>query len=99
MHTDNGLLYALDCIADEVTMKMCYEAIGSGSGSSYYFGLEKPVNAIAVKYTRRDVQADWALADSVQVLGGGLDNLPAALENLKTGSVYNTKKLIVPLMA
>lgn len=103
VHTDNGLLYALDCIADDATMKMCYEAIGSGSGScsgsSYYFGLEKPANAIAVKYTRRDVQADWALADGTRVLGGGLDNLPAALEDLKTGRVHNTKKLIVPLMA
>lgn len=99
VHTDNGLLYALDCIADDVTMKMCYEAIGSGSGSSYYFGLAKPANAIAVKYTRRDVQADWTLADGVQVLGGGLDNLSAALEDLKTGRVYNTKRLIVSLMA
>ncbi|KAK3374835.1 chaperonin 10-like protein [Podospora didyma] len=100
VHTDNGLLYALDCIADDVTMKMCYEAIGSGSGSpSYYFGLKKPANAIAVKYTRRDVQADWTLADGVQVLGGGLDNLPTALEDLKTGRVPNTKRLIVPLMA
>jgi aspyridone synthetase trans-acting enoyl reductase len=99
VHTDNGLLYVLDCIADDVTMKMCYEAIGSGSGSSYYFGLKKPANAIAVKYTRRDVQADWTLADGVQVLGGGLDNLPVALEDLKTGRVDNTKKLIVPLMA
>lgn len=99
VHTDNSLLYALDCIADDVTMKMCYEAIGSGSGSSYYFGLQKPANAIAVKYTRRDVLADWTLADGLQVLGGGLENLPAALEDLKTGRAHNTKKLIVPLMA
>lgn len=99
VHTDNGLLYALDCIADDVSMKMCYEAIGSVSGSSYYFGLKKPANAIAIKYTRRDVQADWTLADGVQVLGGGLDNLPAALEDLKTGRVHNTKRLIVPLTA
>ncbi|GKT45837.1 trans-enoyl reductase fsdC [Colletotrichum spaethianum] len=99
VHTDNGLLYALDCIADDVSMKMCYEAIGSGSGLSYYFGLEKPANAIAVKYTRRDVRADWTLADGVQVLDGGFDNLPAALEDLKTVKVHNTKKLIVPLMA
>ncbi|KAJ1338627.1 aspyridone synthetase trans-acting enoyl reductase [Microdochium nivale] len=101
VHTDNGLLYALDCIADDVSMRMCYEAIGSGSGSglSYYFGLEKPASAIAIKYTRRDVQADWTLAAGVRVLGGGLDNLPAALEDLKMESVDNAKKLIVPLMA
>ncbi|KAK3303803.1 chaperonin 10-like protein [Chaetomium strumarium] len=99
VHTDNGLRYALDCIADEATMKMCYEALGSGFGSSYYFGFEKPASAIAVKYTRRDVRADWTLADGVQVLGGGLDNLPAALEDLKTGRVHNAKRLIVPLMA
>lgn len=99
VHTDNGLLYALDCTADDVSMKMCYEAIGSGSGLSYYFGLKKPANAIAIKYTRRDVQADWTLADGAQVLGGGLDNLHAALEDLKTGRVHNTKTLIVPLMA
>lgn len=99
VHTDNGLLYALDCIADDVTMRMCYEAIGFGSGSSYYFGLEKPTNAIPIKYTRRDVQADWTLVNGVQVLGRGLDNLSSALEDLKTGSVHNTKKMIVPLMA
>lgn len=101
VHTDNGLLYALDCIADDVTMKMCYEALGSGSGSSsYYFGLGKPASAIAVKYTRRDVRADWTLADGgAQVLGGGLDNLPAALEDLKTGGLHYTKTLIVPLTA
>ncbi|KAK5657219.1 hypothetical protein OQA88_3277 [Cercophora sp. LCS_1] len=101
VHTDNGLLYVLDCIADDVTMKMSYEALGSGSGSglSYYFGLQKPVNATAVKYTRRDVRADWTLADGLQVLGGGPKNLPAALEDLKTGRAHNTKRLIVPLMA
>ncbi len=99
MHTDNGLHYALDCIADDATMKMCYEAIGSGSGLSYYFGLEKPANAVAIKYTRRDVRADRTLADGVRVLGGGLDNQPAALEDLQVGRVHETKKLVVPLMA
>jgi len=93
VHTDNSLVYALDCVADDVSMKMCYEAIGSGSGLSYYFALGKPASAIAVKYTRRDVRADWTLANGVKVLGGGLDNLPAALEDLKTG------RAIVPLTA
>ncbi|KAH7014518.1 chaperonin 10-like protein [Microdochium trichocladiopsis] len=97
VHTDNSLLYALDFIADDISMKMCYEAVGSGS--SYYYGLKKPANAIAIKYTRRDVRADWRLAGGVQILGGGLDNLPAALEDLKTGSMHNAKTLIVPLMA
>lgn len=100
VHTDNGLLYALDCTSDDVSMKMCYEAIGSGfdGGASYYFGLKKPANATAIKYTRRDVRADWTLAEGVQVLDGGLDNLSAALEGLKTGSAHNTKNLVVPLM-
>ena len=47
-------------------MKMCYEAIGS-SGGSY---IELDSIAAAVKYTRRDVHADWVLADSI--MGDGV---------------------------
>ncbi len=42
-------------------MKMCFEAIGSTGGK--YITLE-PVDT-AVKYTRRDVRADWLMAHSV----------------------------------
>ncbi len=137
VHTDNSLRYVLDCVTDVATMKMCYEAIGSAGGR--YFALEK--TATTVKYTRRDVRADWSLADAImgdgvhmtgvygrppspedrvfgkklfalaegwwqyvslvshpsEVRRGGLENLPTALEDLKTGKVH-AKKLVVPLM-
>lgn len=47
-------------------MKMCYEAIGSSGGS--YIALE--TIATTVKYTRRDVRADWFLADAI--MGNGV---------------------------
>lgn len=137
VHTDNNLRYVLDCVTDSTTMKMCYEAIGSAGGR--YFALEK--TATTAKYTRRDVRADWFLADvimgdgvhmtgaygrppspehrdfgkilfalaegwlqdgslvchPVEVRGGGLENVPTALEDLKTGKVHG-KKLVIPLM-
>lgn len=66
MHTDNSLRYVLDCVTDAATMKMCYEAIGSSGGS--YIALE--TIATTVKYTRRDVYADWFLADAI--MGDGV---------------------------
>ena len=42
-------------------MKMCYGAIGSSGGS--YIALEAITTT--VKYTRRDVRADWFLADAI----------------------------------
>ena len=65
MHTNNSLRYVLDCVTDAATMKMCYGAIGS-SGS--YIALE--TIATTVKYTRRDVRADWFLADAI--MGNGV---------------------------
>ncbi|KAI1173368.1 GroES-like protein [Nemania sp. FL0916] len=67
VHTDNSLRYVLDCVTDAATMKMCYEAIGSSGGS--YIALE--TIATTVKYTRRDVHADWFLADAI--MGDGVN--------------------------
>ena len=67
MHTDDSLRYVLDCVTDAATMKMCYEAIGSSGGS--YIALE--ATTTTVKYTRRDVRADWFLADSI--IGDGVN--------------------------
>nr|UBX54523.1 oxidoreductase [Aspergillus sp.] len=66
VHTDNSLRYVLDCVTDAGTMKMCYGAIGSSGGS--YVALESI--STTVKYTRRDVRADWFLADAI--LGDGV---------------------------
>ncbi|KAI0097581.1 GroES-like protein [Nemania sp. FL0031] len=66
VHTDNNLKYVLDCVTDATTMKMCYEAIGASSGGNYV-ALE--TLATAVKYTRRDVRADWFLADCIMGYG------------------------------
>ena len=65
VHTNNNLKYVLDCVTDAATMKMCYEAIGS---SGNYIALE--TIATTVKYTRRDVRADWFLADAI--MGDGV---------------------------
>ncbi|KAF1838972.1 alcohol dehydrogenase GroES-like domain-containing protein [Decorospora gaudefroyi] len=59
-HTGNTLTNVFDCVTSAATMKMCYEAIGSSGGT--YITLE-PVTT-AVKYTRRDVHADWIMAHS-----------------------------------
>ncbi|KAJ5443590.1 alcohol dehydrogenase GroES-like domain-containing protein [Penicillium daleae] len=66
VQTDDSLRYVLDCVTDTTTMKMCYEAIGSSGGS--YIALE--TIATTVKYTRRDVRADWFLADAI--MGNGV---------------------------
>jgi hypothetical protein len=42
-------------------MQMCYEAIGSSGGS--YVALEAVTPL--VKYTRRDVRADWLMAPTI----------------------------------
>lgn len=51
----------LDCVTDAATMKMCYEAIGAQGGT--YIALEPTTNT--VKYTRRDVRADWVMANTL----------------------------------
>ncbi|KAJ4293294.1 hypothetical protein N0V90_008576 [Kalmusia sp. IMI 367209] len=65
-HTDSKLRYVLDCVTDAATMKMCYTAIGASGGS--YIALENLTTT--VKYTRRDVRADWFLADAI--MGDGV---------------------------
>ncbi|KAK6845889.1 alcohol dehydrogenase [Apiospora arundinis] len=54
----NALDYALDCITEESTMKICYQAIGRLGGK--YCGLEPyPVDYAS---NRRAVEPDWILA-------------------------------------
>ncbi|KAH6708482.1 enoyl reductase [Verticillium dahliae] len=61
LHTDNTLAHVLDCVTDAATMAMCYEAIGAQGGA--YVALEPTTNT--VKYTRRDVRADWVMANTL----------------------------------
>ncbi|KAL8364892.1 hypothetical protein RB595_003938 [Gaeumannomyces hyphopodioides] len=61
LHTDGSLAHALDCVTDAATMRMCYEAIGPSGGA--YVALEP--TAATVKYTRRDVRADWVMANTL----------------------------------
>ncbi|OKL62094.1 hypothetical protein UA08_02976 [Talaromyces atroroseus] len=60
-YTDNSLTSVFDCVTDATTMKMCYEAIGSSGGK--YVALE--AIATTIKYTRRDVAADWLMAPTI----------------------------------
>ncbi|KAI0975860.1 GroES-like protein [Xylaria arbuscula] len=66
VYADNNLRYVLDCVTDATNMKMCYEAIGASGGN--YIALETLTTP--VKYTRRDVHADWFLADCI--MGDGV---------------------------
>ncbi|KAI0911301.1 enoyl reductase [Ustulina deusta] len=54
--TGDKLAYALDCIADLVSMRTCYAAIGRAGGR--YMGLN-PIQPRA--HTRRDVKPDYIL--------------------------------------
>jgi aspyridone synthetase trans-acting enoyl reductase len=60
-YTANSLVYVFDCVTDVTTMRMCYEAIGSSGGK--YVALE--AISTLVKYTRRDVRADWVMAPTM----------------------------------
>ncbi|KAI9759121.1 MAG: putative secondary metabolism biosynthetic enzyme [Chaenotheca gracillima] len=60
-YTANRLTSVFDCVTDTPTMKMCYEAIGSSGG--HYVALES--TSPIIKYTRRDVRADWLMAPSI----------------------------------
>lgn len=60
-YTANSLVSVLDTVTDPSTMRMCYEAIGSSGGK--YVALEA-ITPI-VKYTRRDVRADWLMAPTI----------------------------------
>ncbi|KAL1962730.1 hypothetical protein VTN77DRAFT_9274 [Rasamsonia byssochlamydoides] len=55
--TGNKLVYALDCITDTGSMKICYEAIGSAGGQ--YLSLDPfPIRG----HTRRSVKPNWILS-------------------------------------
>lgn len=54
-YTKNNLRHVLDCVTQDKSMKMCYEAIGSDGGK--YVALEP--FSIQTQYTRRDVKAEW----------------------------------------
>ncbi|KAF5531535.1 alcohol dehydrogenase like domain-containing protein [Fusarium mexicanum] len=61
MATQMLRIYVLDCVVDTSTMKMNYNAIGSSGGA--YVALESiPTN---IKYTRRDIRANWLMAPSI----------------------------------
>nr|QPC57091.1 enoyl reductase [Tolypocladium sp. 49Y] len=55
-YTADGLAYALDCITDLGSMRICYAALGRAGGK--YMGLD-PVPLRA--HTRRDVKPDYIL--------------------------------------
>ena len=56
-HTNNSLEYALDCITDMASMRICYAAIGSKGGK--YIALDPfPIRA----HTRRSVKPNWIIA-------------------------------------
>lgn len=84
VYAGDTLRYVLDCVTDATTMKMCYAAIGSPGGS--YVALETITTT--VKYTRRDVRADWILADAIMGNGvnmAGTYGRPASLEDRQFG--------------
>lgn len=54
-YTKGGLSFALDCVTQPQSMRLCYEAIGTEGGR--YVGLD-PFPA-TVQYTRRDIKAEW----------------------------------------
>ena len=59
-HTGGSLAYALDCIADLASMKICYAALGSAGGR--YTALNPfPLRG----HTRRDVRPDYVLCYTI----------------------------------
>jgi NADPH:quinone reductase-like Zn-dependent oxidoreductase len=84
-YTANNLAFVFDCVTDTETMKMCYEAIGSSGGK--YIAIEA-IDA-AIKYTRRDVVADWMMAPTImgtRVEIGGTYGRPSTPEHRRFGS-------------
>ncbi|RDW76189.1 hypothetical protein BP5796_07010 [Coleophoma crateriformis] len=69
-YTSNKLAHALDCITDTKTMKICYDSIGTAGGK--YTALDP--YSTRIKYTRRNIKADWLmvytlLGDPVRLAG------------------------------
>lgn len=66
-------------------MRMCYDAIGSSGGT--YVALEAVTQV--VKYTRRDVRADWLMTPTITgspVVIPGLYGRPSTPEHRKFGA-------------
>ncbi|KAI0869515.1 GroES-like protein [Hypoxylon argillaceum] len=81
-YAKNSLGYALDCITTSETTSICYEAIGSAGGR--YVSLDPP--STLIKYSRRDVYADWINALTVfglPVRFSGIYSRAANLEDRK----------------
>ncbi|KAG9513032.1 putative alcohol dehydrogenase, partial [Aureobasidium melanogenum] len=57
-YTKNVLGYAIDCITEESSMKICYEAIGRAGGR--YIGMDPYPAHVAA--TRKLVKSDWIVA-------------------------------------
>jgi len=93
--TRNKLTRVLDCITTAESMTMCYTAIGSSGGR--YIGLD-PISP-HVKYSRRDVSADWAMAVAmfgypVRLVGDYGRAAAPALRELAKG-IYSTGKMLI----
>lgn len=59
-HCGNALEYAVDCVAEDSTMKFCYAAIGRAGGK--YTALNPFNDTLA---TRKVIQPDWILATRI----------------------------------
>ncbi|KAL1801714.1 hypothetical protein ACET3X_002056 [Alternaria dauci] len=84
-YTSNSLTAVLDTVTDAPTMRMCYEAIGSAGGT--YIALE--ATTTNVKYTRRDVRADWLMTPTITgapLEMGGVYGRPATPEHRAFGA-------------
>lgn len=85
-YTKNNLRHVLDCVTQDQSMRMCYEAIGSDGGK--YVALE-PFST-RTQYTRRDVQAEWQNTWSLfgsPVRLSGVYGRPGRIEDRKIASV------------
>ncbi|KAF2431632.1 putative zinc-binding dehydrogenase family oxidoreductase [Tothia fuscella] len=82
-HTGNRLKYVLDIITDELSMKLCYDAMGRVGGT--YVGLELlPENGPS----KRTVKSSWVMGQSIfgkeLHLGGGYQR-PAIAQQREIG--------------
>ena len=53
--TDNNLLYAFDCVAEDTSLKICADALTPRSGVAAYTA----TLPVADKFPRRDVRHGW----------------------------------------
>jgi hypothetical protein len=57
-YTKNSLAYVMDCITEEGSMKICYEAIGRAGGK--WVGMDPFPASVAA--SRKIVKTDWVVA-------------------------------------